>query len=699
MDAFEARFTFFWYNDQEIFQDTQADMDAKLKKLADQGITHIMTFSCTHFRWAFRPWWDKLNDCLAKIVIAAHKCDIKVIEHHSSELVWYPNTPKRLARLETQMRGHHSAMESWPGIVEYLTGPDSPAIHSVQINEKTRLPHVSGYDATSKCYNDPEYRREYLKYLESVYATGVDGIMTDDVQYYCSCCCEHCRRLFKEQSGYELPAPEKWDAWHGNMRDPSFVAWLRFRFDSTHAFHALVKAHYDKLGLKLLRPNYTSLAITRDWTAANVESVPQLDWYFQEVAHSCVIRYTWPKSLAEQKHRAMVAGLRDIPHGLLYYAYDNDNLVFSWGSTMLAGGFYVNTPEGASVEVNETAIRAFEKKYARQLFHADLMASVGFIDSRENRYFAPGYEMSRMEFWIEACIFNRIPCRMVSVEHPETWSSCRVLSINEVHLLADRQMAAMRAFAENGGILLISGIPGCEAENCRIRTAAECEKIWGFSLRPKDAHGYEIYALGKGKVCVVGAMFGYPGADEGKAAMFLADHMDFPFGKMPYEHIKSIGFICAGRVLGKNVRVENKIGALYAGFAVEGAKVGKLIADLVGSELKFKAELPELVLAEPFVARDGKSITIRLLNAAGTLTPPGDGKTIAHDDPIPFLPWSGPDGKLTVSLPASMAGAECAELVALAGAPRKLQTARNGNELTVTLPAGALKDFAMILVK
>ena len=41
MDPFEARFTFFWYNDREIFHDSQEEMDAKIRKVAEQGITPV----------------------------------------------------------------------------------------------------------------------------------------------------------------------------------------------------------------------------------------------------------------------------------------------------------------------------------------------------------------------------------------------------------------------------------------------------------------------------------------------------------------------------------------------------------------------------------------------------------------------------------------------------------------------------------
>ena len=81
--------------------------------------------------------------------------------------------------------------------------------------------------------------------------------MTDDVQYFGdghACACAHCRKLLKEHTGYELPKPgAEWNAWHGNYDDPSYIAWLDFRFRSTNDFHMAVKSHYEKAESRSLK--------------------------------------------------------------------------------------------------------------------------------------------------------------------------------------------------------------------------------------------------------------------------------------------------------------------------------------------------------------------------------------------------------------------------------------------------------------
>ena len=72
-DLSNARFGFFWYNDEEIFNDSDDDLDRKAKAFADAGINIVITFSCTHFRWSFTRYWPILTEILHRIVKACHR--------------------------------------------------------------------------------------------------------------------------------------------------------------------------------------------------------------------------------------------------------------------------------------------------------------------------------------------------------------------------------------------------------------------------------------------------------------------------------------------------------------------------------------------------------------------------------------------------------------------------------------------------
>ena len=60
----EERFSWFWYNAEEVFNASQEDLEKKAKAFADAGITTIMTFTGTHERLGFYPYWKEINDCI-----------------------------------------------------------------------------------------------------------------------------------------------------------------------------------------------------------------------------------------------------------------------------------------------------------------------------------------------------------------------------------------------------------------------------------------------------------------------------------------------------------------------------------------------------------------------------------------------------------------------------------------------------------
>ena len=116
-DPWDTRFGFFWYNDKEIFEATQDDLNRQAESLAAAGINHVITFSCTHFRWSFRRYWDLLTETLARSVRACHMHGICVTEHHSSHLT-NPRNAEEEHRMERVLQVRGSSLASWPHLRE-----------------------------------------------------------------------------------------------------------------------------------------------------------------------------------------------------------------------------------------------------------------------------------------------------------------------------------------------------------------------------------------------------------------------------------------------------------------------------------------------------------------------------------------------------------------------------------------------------
>ena len=209
----QDKYGVFWYNEREILHWKQKDFDAKAREFAETGVNIVMTFSCTHFRWSYYPWWRQINQVLAKLVKACHKHNIRVVEHHSSHLTENPRSFKEWKAVERHNAKRHSSLDIFPGLRDYIAAGDPEIRPGVNLSDCRQIDGRTGdfartnYTGYGHCVNNPYYRAAYFDYLESVYRTGVDGIMTDDVGFYGgfhSCACKYCREKFKQQTGYSF---------------------------------------------------------------------------------------------------------------------------------------------------------------------------------------------------------------------------------------------------------------------------------------------------------------------------------------------------------------------------------------------------------------------------------------------------------------------------------------------------------------
>ncbi len=529
LDPWDSRFGFFWYNDAEIFRDSQADLDRKAASFAASGINHVITFSCTHFRWSFRRSWDQITEVLARVVKACHASGIRVTEHHSSHITFNPLDDAGELFLDRVLAVRGSARSSWPHLREDCDADPlvsgRPLSSFRQIDGRTGRWARTAYQGWGMCFNNPDYRRVYFAYLETLYATGIDGIMTDDVQYFGdghACACAHCRRLYRERTGRELPPPgPEWTGWYGNYDDPAFVAWLGFKLWSTLDFHESVKAHYEGLGIRPLRPNYCSHALNRNWTAYALETLPDLDWVFQENCFSTIIRYSWPSWAVEAPHRYAVARRRDIPPMSMFYPDRDETLRFTWALAMSWAHVFLCTPEGASLAELEGELRSFEKQHPRLLFRTRKFARLAFYDSRRNRQLYGGAEsrsLAALKTWMQACCHASIPFDLFQtedMEDPLFLERFSVVVLNEVAMLSNGEIAAFRAYLEHGGRIVWTGASGTLDERGARRPAGQLAGLMGVALPVADCGRadaaptpMERVAIGTGELLLVPGNWG-----------------------------------------------------------------------------------------------------------------------------------------------------------------------------------------------
>jgi len=488
------KFAFYWYTDDEIFRFTEEDFDRKARLFYENGVTCVITFTCAHSRWTLYPYWDKINEAIKKVVDSLHKYNIRVVEHHSASMMYAPRNQEGWDLTEHMFHVRHSDLESWPGVREFISPDNDPLIGGVprstllQIDGSTGKAEHFAYHSTLMCYNNPDYRRIYLEYLDKVCETGIDGIMCDDIQINRNnCTCPHCRKRFKEEWGYDLPDPEQWDAFYGDYDNPAFIAWLRFKADCAKEWHYTYINHYKSRGYNLIRPNYISDIVTSNWSSYTFDNAPELwDFVFQENGTYCIIGPCHTHFILEANHRNAMVRPFGVPSMSMFYPRNASGTYLSWALARVYGQMYLGTCEGFDITTAEKPYREFEKKYEASYSAPRKAADITFYMSLNTRDYIKGGAtyMKRLQSRLQGAYITSIQTDMVfPTDDLELMCTMPCIALCDTVMLSDDEIETFKTYLHRGGRILIEGLCGVRCADGSLRdydvpaALAECGDV------------------------------------------------------------------------------------------------------------------------------------------------------------------------------------------------------------------------------
>ncbi len=114
------------------------------------------------------------------------------------------------------------------------------------------------------CFNNPQYRAFFLKMIAEITAYDIKAILLDEFDFNgrlgggLMCYCEHCRALFAEKFGGEMPRQPDWD-------NPQWIKFIRFRFDSLTALLRDVKECMKRTNPEVMLSIISYSGIWVDW--------------------------------------------------------------------------------------------------------------------------------------------------------------------------------------------------------------------------------------------------------------------------------------------------------------------------------------------------------------------------------------------------------------------------------------------------
>lgn len=218
--------------------DNMERIKVRAEKLAKANVTDVIIFG-THFRWDYLPFFTLLHDYLATVAEELHKYGVRLIDHHSVNLIHRYSTKEEMRHVMLHSGPHLPFSPSWEAAATW-------EYNGSKLNDWRMLDVKTGkplwypqYASEGFCLRNPEFIAAYQQYVKTlVKDTGIDGLMADDPIHYMlfnSCSCPHCRAELKRRSGIDLPAIEDQTFW-GNWDNPAWKGWIDLRFDATGNF-------------------------------------------------------------------------------------------------------------------------------------------------------------------------------------------------------------------------------------------------------------------------------------------------------------------------------------------------------------------------------------------------------------------------------------------------------------------------------
>ena len=668
--AWQEKFGWFWFNCDEIYRFTDEQLEAKVKSYADMGITTLIGFTVCHFRFSFMAYKDAIHACIGKIVQYCHKYGMRYVEHHSSALHFSPKNEADWEEFNSDLEQKNCTSADFPGLLESVKG--DPEIGGYRYSEMSQISGYTGelvqtgYASRVMCRNNPKYREVYFKYLEEIYALGVDGIMTDEVQWFGfdhkrrnnACTCEYCRAKFKEMYGYELPQPEDWDAFYDDYTNPVFVAWKQFKLKSNEQFVRDVNAHFEALGYQLTRPNYISNIISSNVTAVPFEECADI-WthVFQENCTFTIISASFANYAIEAIHRFSMGAEHGYPSMSLFYPYTKSALYFSWALSKSWGQLYNQTSEDCvGIDAEETKYRAFEKNHAAFLSALRRYADFAFLYSPRTRdYVADHSHIKRFSAALQGAYLSGFGTDLVFETAPRArFTDYRALICVENAMLSDETLKNLAAYVAQGGKLAIIGTFAKYDITGAIREDAAIKAVFGDWDK----------LCSNGTICVLPA--------------------DTCCDKMQYS-------VSTNRYRRGTDRSDS------APYVVDTMRetTGKTLLSVIGRK-KVECTAAEDILASAFDTDGG--IAVHLVNITDVYAK--NGETIAHYDVVkPYEAGAASCGVVTISLETDREICSAVAYTPERDGETVLAVACENGRVNMIVPGGVFSGYCMIELK
>ena len=442
-------------NDSSLNEYTfQEDLERRLDFLKNKNINTIMVNGMLS-RHTYKKHIDRATEELKKIVTAAHKRGMKVIDHQDLTLLWNIDQGFRV-------------------MCERIGETDR------RLADMLPTPHF--------CPLNPVHREKAYQYFtDFILKTNIDALMIDEVAFWThSCACAACREKFHKDTNFYYPVNEL-DPRLTNKNDPLWKAFREWRKREIGSWWVGLRQR-----IKVHKPDFSFVAynthygFSANWASLSLgldllQVGRGVDFLGTEImsrnvleAHRSVMTYRKMKNVLRYAYNAPVFGLvypeRHWDLAYFGWAMNNMNGQLTWESVL-------DKPSGKS-DYHAFATENMDISQAVPMAEALLLFSA---QSRDwNRGFGYRPELMGTAQTLEEM---HIPYDMISEFNltKDFLKNYKLLHIGASGCLSDEQLKAIKEFAYNGGTVIVAPLAGIFDELGNERSKWGFADVFGFS--------------------------------------------------------------------------------------------------------------------------------------------------------------------------------------------------------------------------
>ena len=397
------------------------------RQLVKKGIGVVM-LSGMHSRHTYPGHIKRGIESVRHVCDVLHKRGIRVIDHHDSTLLW-------------------NVMAGFRVMMERL--------------DETAITRDAGLPSWQFCPSNPKWTTTCYAYLRKLVEAGVDGLQIDELTYWSlGCLCHDCREAFRRDTGWEVPLNEC-DAAFNNPDSMLRHVWHDWRKKAITNWFVGLRRHVKDLRDDFILSCYT----TNDafchpnqfrYVSSDMQDLGRVMNYFGSEMMSRSALRDGRNLLSMLRMRTGVAPEGVPPLWIWWYNVDYANEYFSWALSTLIG----QTPLLSAVPVpaGGAQFEAFGgSPVAMSRDGAEVVAEVAILFPTYSRDWNSDWKTHayRREMFGTAQTLDtmHVPYEFISDQRLESRNlgKFKALLVGEAQCLSDAEIAAIKAFADNGG--------------------------------------------------------------------------------------------------------------------------------------------------------------------------------------------------------------------------------------------------------